>query len=474
VETELFLDEFRPFRRGELALARRLLADPVFMGPREADLIRYALRLAQLSAVGPRHDALVYPIGSFRLRLLQLLAPALPTDPARIDARDLYELLPRIVLLVDDARDYITSQGASSELELDAEISHKQLTVVLGGAAGSGYIFLGALERLERIGITPAYLVGCSIGAILAVVRARQLRMDLQQLRVEIQRLRGEGIFRVPNPTTRYGVPAALRLDLRRTLGKLFAHPDGSQVRLRELAIPTDIMTAGLGPGALGGSKEDFAHLIDVNDADQLRHLRAGAVARLGARLVSLAMSRRVLVPLLFGAAPGTGDLAALDAAGFSAAIPGVLHYDLDPRDPGAAILDALFKEHNLVGLIDGSLASVLPASHAFGQIESDRLPSRHSAILALDAVTRAGGTNALLAPLLRAINPSVQRDKAFWDVHVAFRRAPPLLDLFPPDARLESAVRQGELEFESSAQLLKVLLAPVAPWSELRAAVET
>ena len=87
-----FLDEFRPFRRGELALARRLARDPVFLSPRHGDLLRYALRLAQLSSIGPERDALLYPIGSFRLRLLQLLAPVLPTDPDELSANELFEL----------------------------------------------------------------------------------------------------------------------------------------------------------------------------------------------------------------------------------------------------------------------------------------------------------------------------------------------------------------------------------------------
>ncbi len=94
MDTARFLDEFRPFRRGEIALARRGLADPLWFPPAELDLLRYALRLAQLSTVGREEDALIDRIGSFRLRLLQLLAPVLPTDPDKIDARELYALLP--------------------------------------------------------------------------------------------------------------------------------------------------------------------------------------------------------------------------------------------------------------------------------------------------------------------------------------------------------------------------------------------
>ncbi len=467
----LFLDEFRPFRRGEIALARRLTADPLFLSPRDADLLRYTLRQAQLSTVGAgaEPDALVYPIGSFRLRLLQLLAPALPTDPEQMRPEDLYELLPRIVGLVDDARGYILGQGLVSEKDLDDEIAHKRLALVLGGAAGSGFAFLGVLERLERLGITPSYLVGCSIGSVLAVVRARQLRFDLEEVYDELRRVRQAGLFSAPDTRVRYGLPAALRLDLRRALGPLFAHGDGEPKRLGELAIPVDALATGVGSGAFSGEREQFAHIVELKDVDAIARLRAGAAARMGARLVSLAMSRRLLVPMLLGAGSETAELAALDAAGFSAAIPGLLSYDLAPDDVrGIEVLDREFARHDLVGIVDGALSSAIPASYAWQQIEAGRLGSRHVAIVALDALSPARGANALIAPLLRAITATAQRDRAFWDLCVHFRRPPPMLELFPPESRLRRATRQGEVEFEPTARLLQTLLAPVAPWREL------
>ena len=469
MDASLFLDEFRPFRRGELALTRKLLEDPLFLAPRSTDLLRYALRLAQLSTIGERRDSLVYPIGSFRLRLLQLLAPVLPTDTARMDAAELHELIPRVVRLVDDARRVVVERGLAAEKDLDLEIAHKKLVLVMGGAAGSGYAFLGALERLHQLGLRPDYLVGCSIGSILGVVRARTREFDLEEVYDELRRVRNVGVFRVPNPSSRYGLPAALRLDLRRALGPLFEASDGEQLRLDELAIPTDVLATGLGPGALLGPPEEFAHLVDVRDADSLTRLRPGAAARVVGRLVALAMSRRVLVPLFFGSAPETRELAALDAAGFSAAIPGLLHYDLPPDDKrGAAVLDREFQRHSLLGLVDGGLTSAIPAGYAWEQVETGRLGSRHAVILALDTITRAGGANALAAPLLRTITASVQRDRAFWDLHAVFRRAPPLFELFPRESRLRRACEQGEVEFEPTARLLQGLVAPLPPWPVL------
>ena len=80
------------------------------------------------------------------------------------------------------------------------------------------------------------------------------------------------------------------------------------------------------------------------------------ALARLVGPLVSLAISRQVLVPIFLGADPETRRLAALDAAGFSAAIPGVLSYDLTQGDaeseriPGADLRPATRSRRSWTG----------------------------------------------------------------------------------------------------------------------------
>jgi hypothetical protein len=176
-----------------------------------------------------------------------------------------------------------------------------------------------------------------------------------------------------------------------------------------------------------------------------------------------------VLVPVLLGAEPAMRRMAALDAAGFSAAIPGVLAYDLAGDDvEGVRVLDALFERHSLAGLVDGALVSLVPARYAWEAVEAGRIGTRHCAMLALDALAKARGANAPLFPLLRVAAATADRDKAFWDLHVTFQKAPPFLSLFPSGERLRSAAAQGEREFEETARLLPPLLAPVPAWKEL------
>jgi predicted acylesterase/phospholipase RssA len=470
VDARIFLDEFRPFRRGEIALARRVASEPGFLPKRELALLRHALRLAQLSSVaGSAPDELVDRIGSLRLRLLQLLAPVLPTEPAQIDAARLAARLPKVVALCAEARRRIFEAGLASEVALDAELANKRLALVLGGAAGSGYVFLGALQHLERLAVVPSYLAGCSVGSILAVIRARTTAFDLRELLEDVRRLRERGAFRAP-ARARFGLPGALRLDLRTALGSLF-ESDGRQRTLGELAIPTDVLTTGLGPGALADPTESFARMIDLelSSGVALEKLPRTALARLVGPLVALAMSRQVLVPLFLGADPETRRLAALDAAGFSAAIPGLLSYDLEPGDTdGARILAAVFERHSLTGLVDGALSTLIPARYAWEAIEAGRIGTRHVAVLALDAFARPRGANALMMPLLRAIAATADRDRAFWDLHVNFRRAPSVIDLFPTASRLAAAAANGAREFADTARVLPVLLAPVPPWKDL------
>jgi predicted acylesterase/phospholipase RssA len=333
-------------------------------------------------------------------------------------------------------------------------------------------VFLGALERLEELGLRPAYQVGCSIGSLLGVIRGRHPDFDLEELFDDVSRLRAGAVFRPARLAARFGLPAALRLDLRRPLAALFSNAAGEPLRLRELAIPTDAIATGLGPGALLGGSGDFARMVDaeLSGAKELRELPGSVVARAVSALVALAMSRRTLVPVFFGADAETAELPALDAAGFSAAIPALLQYDPPEDDLHAArILSRIFEAHRLTALVDGSLASLVPARYAWEAIEAGRIGTRNTAIVALDAFASSGGANAIFTPALRALSGTSHRDKPFWDLHVAFRRPPPLLDMFPTESRLRAASRQGEREFEPTARVLRRYVAPLPPWRTLK-----
>jgi hypothetical protein len=176
---------------------------------------------------------------------------------------------------------------------------------------------------------------------------------------------------------------------------------------------------------------------------------------------------------VLLGADPVTADLEAMDAAGFSAAIPAMLHYDIFRKDPRAdAILDHLFAEHDLVALVDGALVNLLPAHLAWRQLEEGRIGTRNSWIVAMDALVVAGGRNRLLLPMQRVLAATLQRDRAYWDLYVPFREAPFVLDIVPRPSLLREAAECGRREMEGAAAVLREGTAPLLRWSEIREAV--
>lgn len=471
MDANRFQDEFRPFRRGEIALARRERRDPDFLPAADRALLRTALRLAQISTVGREQDDLVERIGSFRLRLLQLLAPVLPTDPEALEPAALHERMPRIAHLLRRARQQVLDAELVSDDGLDAALGTKHLALVMGGAGGAGFVFLGALDAIEQAGLRPSYLLGASIGAILGALRARTHRFDLAGLLGEVHRLTASKLFRPPSPPGRYGLPGALRLDLKAGLDWFFTHGDGRPVRLSELHIPFDASVCGLGAGALTRDRADYAKLLgdELHDPEELTHLKSATVARAAGALIELAVSRRVFVPVLLGADPDTARLEVLDAVGFSAAIPALLHYDIFRDDPVAeAVLDRVFDEHNLIALVDGAIAELLPARRAWQALEGGRIGSRNYALVAMDALVAARGRNRLLLPLQRALAATVQRDRAFWDLYVPFERAPFVLDLAPRDALLRRAAADGAAACAETVDLLRPLLAPLPRWREI------
>jgi hypothetical protein len=468
VDVTRFLDEFRPFRRGELALARRRSVAPAFLEPAQLDLLRYALRLAQLTSLSRGRIDLVGRLESYRLRLVQLLAPILPTDPEHLQARKLAGQLPALAKLVGEARAVLLGVDLIAPRELDAELADKRLVLILGGAGGCGYVYLGALQRLEELALVPRYIVGCSLGAIMGVLRARLPELSLAELFDELRLLSLGSVFRWGTAPARFGFAGSLGLDLRGALGHLFAHPDGSPLRLRDLAIPVDVLVSGV--RARAGAESLPA--VELERLGRRAALSGRALARVRDAFVSLLMSRRLLEPLLLGADPDTAELPALDAAGFSSAIPYLLHYELpEPEARAGAILARLFERHGLEALTDGVMTSTTPAHAAWQAIESGRIGSGNCAIVALHAMQAGRGpTGLLLAPLAHAVSSTMQRDKPFRDLGVSFQRGPSLLELFPREQTLRRAIRTGRAEFEATAPSLGALLAPLPAWPEIEA----
>ena len=239
-----------------------------------------------------------------------------------------------------------------------------------------------------------------------------------------------------------------------------------------DLDLPVEALATGIGVGALPLAREEYGTLVQTEhrSADALSKLSGGAVARAVSALVALAMSRRLLVPILLGAEPETRDLPALDAAGFSSAIPVLLGYDLPEEDEAsAAILERVFARNGLTALCDGLVTSAVPAHWAWERVEGGLIGSRNCAIVALHALdVPQKGAGVLLSPFTRVLAGTAHRDRPFWDLCVTFKRAPGVFDLLPGEATLRDAALSGRDAFEEAAGVLPELLKTLPPWHEI------
>ena len=92
------------------------------------------------------------------------------------------------------------------------------------------------------------------------------------------------------------------------------------------------------------------------------------------------------LQEIVFGEDEITMNADVIDAAGFSSAIPGLIHYDVLREDPRMhSLLDELYAEYGITRLGEGGLVNNLPAAPMYRSIMNGRIKRRNPVILSLD-----------------------------------------------------------------------------------------
>jgi hypothetical protein len=195
-----------------------------------------------------------------------------------------------------------------------------------------------------------------------------------------------------------------------------------------------------------------------------------GAVTRLWQ--VAAFFDPRVVKPIVLGGDRLTGALNALDAAGFAAAIPGVLHYDADPADVRShRLLDRLLEREEVAALVDGGVAANVPVEIAWRRIQAGRIGTRNAVYLAFDCFHPQWDPRHLwLQPITQAVQLQMTRNAPFADWIVRFEPTLSPLDLAPEPERLERAIEWGRASIEPVLPLLERLLEPVGWDGALRA----
>ncbi|MBX5484746.1 MAG: patatin-like phospholipase family protein [Myxococcaceae bacterium] len=452
----------------EIALVRAAQLRPELVNPVEEAVLRTALSVARLYKV--RHEGRDVGVGAlvapFREDVARRLGPVLLGN--RPPARE--QLVPIIRDLRDETlrtRDEVIRRlaGRVPPEAVHREIRHKALVLVSGGGGGTGYVYLGVMDALDEVGVKPALLVGTSIGGILSLFRSRMPRFDQTEMQNIVRGLSWRKLFRVISMETRYGLPGALRLLLRAGLGRWFdAHPErGTGIRLRDLPIPVIMAVSGVRKGMLPHPVEFYERLVNLSPAMLLRP--AQTTRQLQAAMQSIAefvTHPEIMVKLHLGADPDTAEFDALDAAGFSCALPGIIHYDVLRDDPRMhELLGDLFAQKKLGALIDGGLVDNLPARAAWRAVHKGRIGTRNAFILALNAFAQRI-TTPLWLPLQRLAETNVAGNRPYAHLLIDFRKTLSPLELVPSVELTVRAIEMGRAQITRELPFLMRMLAPL------------
>ena len=345
----------------------------------------------------------------------------------------------------------------------------KALVLVCGGGGGAAYVSLGGFALLEQFNLVPRLLAGASMGSILLLFRARRIHYAADEIVEVVRKLSFRGLFRFLQTESRYGLPGAMRLYLRHGIGEFLKGPDGHPLTLGQLPIPAIIAVTGVRNGALPHDPSYYENLVDLSAGPRLL-LRPHVIKRMASRVLAatteLVTQRERLVRLYVGFDQETREFDAIDAAGFSAALPGVIHYDvLREDDRMHQLLASIFTRHDLFRLVDGGITDNVPARAAWAKVQEGVLGTRNAFVLAFD-----GFAPKLSQPLWFGLEQvaaqNVARNRPFIHLHKSFTRALSPIEVVPNERQLQRVTQWSKQELLPDmplvARMLRRFPAPV------------
>jgi hypothetical protein len=270
-------------------------------------------------------------------------------------------------------------------------------------------------------------------------------------------------------------LPGLVRLRLDPTFTTLFSAADGQPTRIGELEVPYEAVVAGVRRRSYDRLPTRFrqprraaalvAETLWTPTAVAVRP-RGWARARLGAAIagrmwqVAAFFDPRMVKPVVLGADAQTAGLRALDAAGFSSAIPGVLQYDLPDADPA---LDQLFEREELAALVDGGVTANIPAALAWRSVQRGKIGTRNAFLLAFDCFHPQWDPRHLwLQPITQAVALQGLRDVPFADWIIRFEPTPSPAMLVPGPETVDLAIGWGRASLDQVLPMLRRAVEPV------------
>lgn len=465
-------------QRMENRLIRHQLTAPDVLSADELRRLRYILNFARLAdfepgAAGPggrrgRGDIAVGgEIAPWRSRVADALYGPLREEPdpvtALTTARD---ALGSLAADQDDQRGVLLERHGNdfSAAELDAEVGYKKLVTVLGGGGGAGFVYIGGMERLLEAGQLPDYLIGSSFGSILGSLVSRALPVPIEEYIAWAKSVSYRAILGPERLRRRHGLAGVFALRFDQFAHAMLSCADGRRMRMSDLAIPFDIVVAGVRNQPYSALPSRFRR--PGLAALQLRSLPfrpIGIGPLVGARMWQVAafIDLRVVKPIILGGDDPDHDFDVVDAASFSAAIPGVLHHETsDPRM--IPMLDALCADKDVAALVDGGAASNVPVELAWKRVRDGRLGTRNACYLAFDCFHPQWDPRHLwLVPITQAIQLQMVRNLPYADHLVRFEPTLSPANLAPSVAAIDRACRWGRASVEQAIPVTSALLAP-------------
>lgn len=406
--------------------------------------IRYVLNFAKLHLVR-REDGtdidVQESLAPHAWKVRQALTPHLIDEPSLWGAM---RVLPELVAATRDRRRRMLEHFPLDRDSLEEEVCTRQLVVACGGGGGAGYGYAGAWTLFHRRGLQPALISGTSIGSLLGMFRARRKVFDGLPLVEAARRLSWDRVFRVLDMESRYGLPATLRLYLRAAIGSLFETPDGKPLSFRDLEIPLLIVCTGIGVEALKHDLYWYEHFLDdaVAPGFRLRPSRLAKVANIATIFRELLSEPEALSEIVFGGDAATMDADILDAAGFSASIPGLIHYDVLRDDQRMKrLLDELYAQHGITRLAEGGIVNNVPARPAWEEVMRGRIGRRNPYVIAMDCF--APRIHSLLFfGIQQLVRPNVLRNVPYANLYFSLQRTLNPLNLVPPLPEVNRAMK--------------------------------
>lgn len=451
----------------EMALVKALVEEPDWLPPADALVLRWALSLARVSVVQQRESRSLREVeighatNAYRAKLYALLNPT-EQVAHKLDRAFISQQIGVIRKLCFTEREELAKLMGNlfSLKSLDEAVEKRPLALALGGGGGTSFVFAGALEALEQENIKPTGIAGTSMGAILGAFRALHDRFDLAQAQNMIRLLSWRNIAEPFNQPTRFGAPATFKLRLREVIGHQFAE-ESKFLRLCDLPIPLRVTTAGI--AFLENHQEpdlsEYAHLLDDVKGHIFRLKHKSVVA--SQALLNLA--RRPLKALYLGADPLSTQIEVIDAIGFSAAVPGIFHYDIWRDDPKAIELMAnLLKEYNVFRLIDGGFVDNLPSEQAFLAAQTNQKLGRDPFVLALDGFAPNLTRHWLFLPLMRMAAENSKHGREMAHLTITYRDVLSPLTVVPSAEAFKHAVENGKKETMPHLPFIKMMLGPI------------